>query len=26
MGGFQVGECPRISPFLKTNGPRLHYF
>ena len=26
MGGFEVGECPRISPFLKTNGPRLHYF
>ena len=26
MGGYQVGECPRISPFLKNNGPRLHYF
>ena len=26
MGGFYVGECPRISPFLKNNGPRLHYF
>ena len=23
MGGFYVGECPRISPFLKNNGPRL---
>ena len=21
MGGFYVGECPRISPFLKNNGP-----
>ena len=21
MSGFQVGECPRISPFLKNNGP-----
>jgi hypothetical protein len=20
MGGFYVGECPRISPFLKNNG------
>jgi hypothetical protein len=20
MGGFYVGECPRISPFLKTMG------
>jgi hypothetical protein len=32
MGGFQVGECLRISPFLKNNDPRvplwpqLHYF
>ena len=23
MGGFYVGECPLISPFLKNNGP-LH--
>jgi len=23
MGGFEVGECPRISPFLKYNGPWL---
>jgi hypothetical protein len=22
MGGFYVGECPRISQFLKHNGPR----
>ena len=22
MDGFSVGECPRISPFLKNNGPR----
>jgi len=23
MGGFYVGECPRISPFLKNNGPLM---
>jgi hypothetical protein len=23
MDGFQVGECPRISPFLKNNGELL---
>ena len=22
MGGFYVGECPCISPFLKNSGPR----
>jgi hypothetical protein len=26
IGGFYVGECPRISQFLKNNGPRHHYF
>jgi hypothetical protein len=25
MGGFYAGECHRISPLLKNNGPRLHY-
>jgi len=26
MSIFKVGEFPRISPFLKSNGSRLHYF
>ena len=26
MGGFYVGECPRISQFLKNNVPRHNYF
>ena len=22
MGGFYIGKCPRIVPFLENNGPR----
>jgi hypothetical protein len=26
MGGFYVGECPRIPPFLKNNGASAPLF